>query len=140
MKPLTRLILLAICMYVLAGCGRNESAEQRDLLHGLLLNENYSQLDQALEDENLRHEKGELPSNEWAQRFLSLASVDSKFANRFDRWVDTTGSGYARLARGMFLQQQAWKARGPQAAAPMALSNCMLWSKICVPFRAVSRA
>ncbi len=50
-------------------------------------------------------------------RFTGLSRVDSDFQKQFDRWAQKSGSGNAYLARGMFLNELAWDARGEKYIA-----------------------
>ena len=118
-KPFcTTLFLLALALGSLAGCGYHDEEHEKNVLNGMLINEQYDALDQRLAKANAQYDGGKLASDRWAGRFHSLANINAdNVITRFDAWVAHADSGYAHLARGMYLQAQAWEARGDKLAA-----------------------
>jgi tetratricopeptide (TPR) repeat protein len=94
-----------------------DEEHERNILLAALFKHQYKNLDQSLDIAYSNYRLGTLPSNYLSGRFDALANADAEFGPRFDDWVRTTHSGYAHLARGMYLQQQAWAARGAKFAS-----------------------
>ncbi|HEX7650358.1 MAG TPA: DUF4034 domain-containing protein [Noviherbaspirillum sp.] len=117
MKRFSSMVLLLWCIAGLAGCGHADEARERNVLLELLAGEHYSELDKVLAEDQARYLNGKLSSNDWAGRFLTLAALDARFDVKFNQWVRASTSEFARLARGMHFQHEAWIARGNAPAA-----------------------
>ena len=113
-----KLPLLSVVAVLLFGCGYHDEEHERNVLNGMLVNEEYGKLETALSKANGKYDLKKLPPNIWAARFHTLADINAdNIIVRFDSWVEEKDSGYAHLARGMFLLVQAWEARGSKLAA-----------------------
>ena len=112
-----RMMLAVLCALALGGCAQYDDEQTRAELRTLLAHKDFDGLEKSLTQAHAKYLSGTLPSNAWAAQFQGLATADAKLAPHFERWVSAKDSGYAHLARGMFLQQQAWQARGSEAAA-----------------------
>ena len=117
MNTILKMILAALCAIMLTACGQREDEQARIALRNMLAQKDYDGLEKSLAQAHAKYLSGKLPSNQWAGQFQALATMGSKFKGQFDRWVSEKKSGYAHLARGMFLQQQAWLARGSEPSA-----------------------
>ena len=116
---LYKLALSALFILSLSACGYRDEEHERNVLNGMLVNEEYDKLEAALAKANKAYDRKKLDSNLWAGRFQSLADInaDDIILTRFDAWVAQKDSGYAYLARGMYLLVKAWEARGSRLAA-----------------------
>jgi len=117
MNFLKRLILPLACLAIVGGCGNKDELQALEHLHTALQDRAYGKLEQALDDGESQYRKGKLSANSWAQRITEFATSPGMDNDKLDRWVNATHSGYAHLVRGLYLQHDAWRLRGQQAAA-----------------------
>ena len=113
-----KLPCISVLAIILLGCGYHDEEHERNILNGLLVNEEYGALETALSKANKKYALEKLSPNILAARFRALADINAdNIIVRFDSWVEKKDSGNAHLARGMFLLVQAWEARGSTLAA-----------------------
>jgi hypothetical protein len=83
----------------------------------MLVEEKYAALDKAFEKAEKQYRNGKISTKQWEGRWLSIADINADgIEPRFDSWVAQTGSPYAYLARGLFITNKAWEARGTKLA------------------------
>ncbi|MBI1771559.1 MAG: hypothetical protein HYR68_04270 [Burkholderiales bacterium] len=99
------------------GSNYADEEHEQNILVGMLWRGEFKKLDIALDSAFAQNKAGRLKSNTLYKRFGTLSRLDKDFQKQFDAWVKSSMQGYAYLARGMFLQQQAWDARGDKLAA-----------------------
>jgi tetratricopeptide (TPR) repeat protein len=129
-------ILSLLLIILLASCSRHhnepfsaeydpnfsiphESEEEREenRFNGLLVHEQYQDLDEAFADAEKQYHEHKISGKDWERRWYSIANINADGIKvRFDSWVAQTGSGYAYLARGMLVETQAWETRGDKYA------------------------
>ena len=90
----------------------NDEEHEQNILMGMLWRSEFKKLEQTLDAASAQKNAGMLKSNVLQARFGSLSNLDRNFQDQFDRWVSQSGSANAYLARGLFLSQLAWDARG----------------------------
>ncbi|WP_162059792.1 M48 family metallopeptidase [Undibacterium sp. KW1] len=99
------------------GSNYADEEHEQNILVGMLWRGEFKKLDIALDSAFAQNKAGRLKSNTLYKRFATLSRLDKDFQKQFDTWLKSSTYGYASLARGMFLQQQAWDARGDKLAA-----------------------
>ena len=99
------------------GSNYADEEHEQNILVAMLWRGEFKKLDVALESGFAQNHAGRLKSNTLHTRFATLSRLDKNFKKQFDGWVKSSQHGYAHLARGMFLQEQAWEARGAKLAA-----------------------
>ena len=114
-------ICVALCLalsFLMGGCGFYFDEEhEKNALNGMLVEEKYAALDKAFEKAEKQYRNGKISAKQWEGRWLSIADINADgIEPRFDSWVAHTGSPYAYLARGLFITNKAWEARGPKLA------------------------
>ncbi|MFZ6875839.1 hypothetical protein ACO0LF_27535 [Undibacterium sp. Di27W] len=105
------------------GSGYADEEHEQNILASMLWRGEFNKLDQTLDGGFAKKQAGQLNSNTLYTRFGTLSRLDKEYKKQFDRWVKTSRHGYAYLARGMFLQEQAWEARGAKFAAETSKSQ-----------------
>ncbi|PXX37903.1 hypothetical protein DFR42_11463 [Undibacterium pigrum] len=99
------------------GSNYADEEHEQNILVAMLWRGEFKKLDVTLGSGFAQNHAGRLKSNTLYARFATLSRLDKDFGKQFDSWVKSSQLGYAHLARGMFLQEQAWEARGGKFAA-----------------------
>jgi len=102
----------------LGGCGYSDPLHERHQLLKKLWTEQYTELDQALSTGYEKYQRGKITGARFTSWFFQLEHADAAFAQRYQKWVDIhPDSGWAHLARGLFLVQRAYQERGDRVSA-----------------------
>lgn len=114
----TATALVCACALLLTACSRYSDEEHnKNVLNGMLVHEEYEDLEEALAEAEKQYLLQKITARQLQDRWHTLADINADgVIARFDAWVARTGSGYAHLSRGSYLQVQAWETRGGKLA------------------------
>jgi len=112
------------------GSNYADEEHEQNILVAMLWRGEFKKLDVTLGSGFAQNHAGRLKSNTLYARFATLSRLDKDFRKQFDSWVKSSQLGYAHLARGMFLQEQAWEARGDKFAAKTSKAQFAAFEKL----------